>query len=419
MTRQPSSKHESLAPNERGAALMLALFVLATLSVVALYLGSEAQINRRIAGDDVTKSRALRYAEAGIAEALARIQNGQGPDPYAANAATRVVQVLNTSAPGTAGGDTTLLSTAQPAGDWLPYTTSSRGSNALTIEFRTNPSRTQIFKYEKSLNPPTQTATGLPIFRITSTGRAGNVSRTIVADVTWTPINITATKGALSAGQDVKFSGNAISCGYNHRWDTPAGTGDNGRTGPGGCDEDPSANPPLWELPGGSLPGIWSTGDASPTGAANAFGTPALANFSAPFYTGPWDLFGMTPAQFYDWVGPPIAGMPANPSGVYYLDNDGTKQNASGSWNLVNGEGFLYCDGDLTLHQNWRGLIYVEGDLKLNGPAWILGAVICKGVTSITFNGGATILYSYDAIKLAVNRRYTYRKPTYLSWREN
>src|SRR2546426_11749097 len=43
------------ALNERGAALLLSLFVLSTLAIVALYLGSQAQINRRIAGDDLTQ----------------------------------------------------------------------------------------------------------------------------------------------------------------------------------------------------------------------------------------------------------------------------------------------------------------------------------------------------------------------------
>ena len=67
---------EPVAPaaNERGAALLLALFVLTTLTIVALYLGSQAQINRRIAGDDVLKSKALHSAEAGVYEAIARIQ---------------------------------------------------------------------------------------------------------------------------------------------------------------------------------------------------------------------------------------------------------------------------------------------------------------------------------------------------------
>ncbi len=372
-----------------------------------------------MAGDDLAMAKAERYAEAGVAEALARIQKGQGPDPYAAGAATKVVQVLNATSVGSAGTDTTLLATGQPSGSWLTYTTAGRGSKALTIQFRTNPARTVIYKYNKSLNPPIQTSSGMPIFRITSTGRVGGINRTIVAEASWNPVDVAGhTKGALAAGQDVKFTGNAISCGYNHRADTPAGTGANARTGVGGCAEDLLANPPLWEYSTGTVAGIWSTGNGNGGGASNAYGSPATSNYQSPFYAGPWEAVGMSQAQFWAWVGAPLATLPGTPNGVYYLDNDATHQNSSGNFDLVTGQGFLYCDGDLKLHANWRGMIYVEGDLKLNSTSWILGAVICKGVNKIQFNGGATILYSYDAITQNMGNNVSWRKPSLISWRE-
>ena len=402
--------------NQHGAALVLAMVVLTTLAIVALFLGSQASINRRIASDDMVKSKALRCAEAGIAEATARIQSGLGPDPYGATPAVKVVQILNATTVGAAGADTTLVTTGQPGGQWLPYSTSTKGPSALTIEFKTNPARTAIYKYDKTLTPPIQTTKGAPIFRITSTGRVGTVRRTIVAEMYWNPV-VLNTKGALAAGEDVKFSGNAVACGYDHRQDTPATTGASGRTGPGGCNENPGLN--LWESSGSTIAGIWSGGDATPTGAANAFGGPALANFQAPFYAGPWEVLGMTAAQFWAYVGSPIATMPGTPNGVYYLDNDLTKQNQSGDWNMNDGQGFLYADGDLTLHDNWRGLVYCEGDLKLSGPAWVLGGVISRGHGhKIQFNGGATILYSYEAIARNLGNRITWNKPYLLSWKE-
>jgi Tfp pilus assembly protein PilX len=404
--------------NQHGAALVLAMVVLTTLALVALFLGSQASINRRIASDDMVKSKALRYAEAGIAEATARLQQGLGPDPYGATPALKVVQILNATTVGAVGADTTLLTTGQPGGQWLTYSTSTKGANALTIEFKTNPARTAIYKYDKTLNPPVQTTKGAPIFKITSTGRVGTVRRTIVAEMCWNPV-VLNTKGALTAGEDTKFSGNAVSCGYDHRIDTPVTTGASGRAGAGGCNENPAANPPLWELPSSSVTGIWCGADATPTGAANAYGSPAISNNQAPFYAGPWEALGMTAAQFWAWVGSPIAAMPGTPNGVYYLDNDATKQNKSGDWNMNDGQGFLYADGDITLHANWRGLIYCEGDLKLNGPAWVLGGVVSRGNGhKIQFNGGATILYSYDAIARNLGNRVTWRKPSLLSWKE-
>jgi hypothetical protein len=99
--------------------------------------------------------------------------------------------------------------------------------------------------------------------------------------------------------------------------------------------------------------------------------------------------------------------VPANLNANTYLDNDGTTQNASGDYHVTGtGSGLLYVDGDLTMNNTftWRGLIYVEGDIKLNGTAWVLGSVIVKGKTNTMFNGGATILYSHDAISEYVSK---------------
>ena len=61
--------------------------------------------------------------------------------------------------------------------------------------------------------------------------------------------------------------------------------------------------------------------------------------------------------------------------------------------------------------------MYIEGDLKLNGQAWVLGGMVVRGKTTIKVNGGATILYSGDAIaqKLA---QYGGSYTT-IAWREN
>jgi hypothetical protein len=137
------------------------------------------------------------------------------------------------------------------------------------------------------------------------------------------------------------------------------------------------------------------------------------------FYQGPWAMLGMSQADFQSWIGPPVNGT-SNINGIVYLDNDATVQNQSGSfaYHGATGEGMLYVDGDLTLNSSfiYRGLIYVEGDLKMNGQAWILGALVVKGRSEIRQNGGATILYSSDAIGRAL-ARYGGQFVT-LSWRE-
>ena len=76
-------------------------------------------------------------------------------------------------------------------------------------------------------------------------------------------------------------------------------------------------------------------------------------------------------------------------------------------------------EGDLSMNAGftWTGLIYVKGDLnKVNGHAWILGALIVEGSVDIKLNGTADILYSGDAISQALSTANG--SFTRLSWRE-
>ena len=119
------------------------------------------------------------------------------------------------------------------------------------------------------------------------------------------------------------------------------------------------------------------------------------------FYGGPWEMLGMSQTDFQSFMGAPTTNPPSL-NGIVYMDNDGImgNQSSGGSFQGTSGEGMLYVDGDLTLNAGftYTGMVYVEGDLKLNGQAWILGALVVRGKTTIKVNGGATVLYSSDAI---------------------
>jgi hypothetical protein len=213
-----------------------------------------------------------------------------------------------------------------------------------------------------------------------------------------------------------------VVCGFNHRADTPPWTGEDGRFNP------PANNPchggggkPDYETGVGDLYGSWTSGGTINGGGAFQNGSPS-ANVSnqVGFYTGPWDALGVGQADFYSWVGAPKTDVPTNLNAITYLDNDNTGQNQSGAWGIhgVTGEGLLYVDGDVTLNSTfvYKGLVYIEGDLKLNGQAWILGGLIVRGKADVTMNGGATVLYSSEAILLALSK-YGGQFVT-LSWRE-
>jgi Tfp pilus assembly protein PilX len=403
--------------NQRGIALVMALLVLLVISLLAAVLMTTINVETKIAGHSTREAQALSVAEAGVAEAMERLRNGDVPNN---NNPRMVAQIFNAAAGSVPvlGADSVAMSTQQPAGQWLAYSSASKADSVLTVEYKTDSLKTLIYKYDQSKNPAINVLTGYPIFQIKSTGRQGRAFRRIVAEVIQKPI-VTNIKGAVTAGVDIKFTGNAVTCGFNHRGDTPAGTGDFGRTGAlGSCNEDLAID--HWEYDTGHLTGIWTTGNINGGGAANTYGSPPQEWLQSGFYGGPWEPLGMSQAEYWSWLGAPKSIEPNPPKGIIYLDNNSTTQDASGSfaYHGSTGEGLLYVDGDLTLNAGtiYRGLIYVEGNLKLNGHAWILGALVVRGTTELANNGNATVLYSEEAIQQQISK-YAGEFVT-LSWRE-
>ena len=399
--------------NERGVAMVIALLVLMVITVLGVLIMTTVNTGRRMTGHDLRSTDALNVAESGVGEAIALIRHGDITLSTAnPRAVAQVFLVSAGSVPGL-GADSVGVATKQPAGSWLTYSTATRGPDALTVQFKTNPARTAIYRYDATASPNINLSTGLPIYQIISTGTTGTARRRVVTEVIQKPIYANA-KGALCAGQDIRFIGNAVVCGYNHSADTPNDAGKNGR------DANPQCHVP-WETGGGDLVAAWSTGAVTNGGAAYQSGSPPVwAQAQTGFYSGPWDTFNMPQADFLSWIGSPVNGAPSSLNGIYYIDNNATVGDQSTSLGIHggDGEGMLYVDGDLTINAQfyYRGLIYVEGDLSMNGQAWVLGGIIVKGRSQVRQNGGATILYSSEAIARAL-AKFGGQFVT-LSWRE-
>jgi hypothetical protein len=384
----------------------MALLVLTVISLVSVTLLISVNVNTKIGSHGKMEMQALEIAEAGVAEAVSRIRTGDIPVSTNPRQVAQVFNTLSGTVP-VLGVDSIGLATRQPVNEWLGYTTPGRSSKTLTVRYKTDAARTVIYRYDPDKNPAVQTATGVPIFVVSSTGTQGKASRQIVTEVIQRPVNFSA-MGALVADQGIDFSGNSDVCGYDHNIDTPAGT--KGRP--------PCSN---YEVGSGNLAGGWSTGTITSGGSSVQNGTPAILPNQTGFPTGPWAAFGMGQSEFFAWVGSPLASEPGSPQGIYYLDDNGTTQDASGNfaYHGGTGDGLLYVDGDLTINGNFvfRGLIYIEGNLKINGTCWILGSVMVKGKTRIKIaNGNCCILYSSDAITQNI-AKYGGRFVT-LSWRE-
>ncbi len=389
---------------ERGIALVVALLVLLVLSMLAVVLMVSVNVDTRITSHGLRQSEALNCAEAGIGEAQARIRKGD--IALATSNPRAVVQIFNAAAGSVPvlGTDSTALATAQPAGAWLAYSTATRGPNVLTVEFKTDSGKTKIFKYDEDKDPAVQSTSGLPIYVITSTGRAGGDQRRVRTEVYQKPIPVT-TYGAVTANVGVELTGSAYICGHNHSASTPTGYAD--------------ANPYPYHTGDDDLAGVWSTDAISINGAASPEGNPDTTTYRTGaytgehgFYAGPWDVFGMTEADFYSWLGPPVSSPPNPPVGLVYIDGSASYQGGDGT-------GFLYITGDLTVNGNftYRGLIYVEGDLKINGTTWILGGMIVEGATEIKIaNGTCDVLYSSEMIQQAISSAGG--QFVRLSWRE-
>jgi len=380
--------------SERGVALVMALLVLLVLSLLSAALMMSVNTETLIAGHSQRTTQALNVAEAGLAEAVARIRIGDIPNNMNPAMTAKIFNAMPGSVPVLGGGEIA-LATAQPAGAWLPYSTATDGPDALTVRYRTN-SLGDILRYDPTQNPAIQSATGSAIFVVTSTGYAGRDVRRIEEEVIMKPFLINV-KGALAADIGIDFNGNSHTCGYDHDALIPTWTRD-------------AACVPYHNGPQPDLPGAWSTGGVAPGGSSFQDGQPnGYEENQSGFYAGPWEALTMSQAEFYRWIGAPVNPPPNPPRGIYHLDHNGIRGDATGNFSYSggDGEGMLYVDGDLSLTGNfsYRGLIYVEGDVKVNGTVWVLGGVIVKGLTTVKHaNGNMTVLYSSDAIQQALQK---------------
>src|SRR5882672_7278370 len=149
--------------NERGAALVIALMVLLVLVTVSAALVTTSVVNTRLSGMDQQRAKALDLAEAGVEEAVARIKTGEVPSNNNPKMVSKIFLAAAGSVPAL-GTDSTGLATAQPAGNWLNYSTPARTATTLTVKYKTDASRQSIYKYDVNKSMLINTISGMPIY---------------------------------------------------------------------------------------------------------------------------------------------------------------------------------------------------------------------------------------------------------------
>src|SRR5215831_9923741 len=260
--------------DERGIALVLSMLILLVMSLLGLELMAGTVLNRSVAGNDQRMRKSLNLAEAGVAEAEDRISK-QDTNMDSANP-NAVCQIFNAAAGSVPvlGADSTALATGQPAGSYLNYSTAGPGPDVLTIAWKKNPAGTAVMRYDPTHTPSLNDVSGNPVYTITSTGRVGQVRRTVVTNVITKPYDVNL-KAALVAAVPVNDLGNAVICGYDHDSNTPYDDGAKGRDNPAPI----PPNDPKYchdnELGANDLPAVWSTQAVKPGSNAQPFGSPS------------------------------------------------------------------------------------------------------------------------------------------------
>lgn len=400
--------------NERGGGLLMALLILVALVALGAGIVSQVSNDRRITSYNMTRARALNYAEAGVSEAIERIRSGDVPDNRNPKTVSQIFLSTQGDVPAV-GTDTVAMGTQQPAGAWLPYSSDTKGPDVLTVQYMTDAARTGIYYYDKAKSPAIQGKSGDPVFLIHSVSHIGQTRKQIDATVAQIKIKPNLL-GAFVGGADVKFHGTNIAIGYDYVSATPSGTGSN------------AARNATYESGGPNSPAIYSAGKVDVPGPAKAIGSPNTAAYQTGFYAGPWAALGMGQSEFYDWIGPPLAfpkkGANVMPSGITYLgDANSPPQQAKKQFKLKggNGDGILYVDGDLELSGDFtfRGLIYVEGTLTMKGNGWVLGSIVVadKARIKTSHKNTLTVLKSNSAVSDAIG---SYGAPFLtINWRES
>ncbi len=424
----------ALIKNERGFSLVIVMGVLTAFIILAAGLTLTSTTDVRIAGNQRRSTQALATAEAGINEVIQRMMLASTDSLAIADTMMplrigwKVEVLLNSSVPGPSG-DTSYTSSVQvssvPTADWLDYSTSSPGPEALSIKHKTNLAGDKIYFYDTNsrvqfLDDPTYNGPFYPVEVIEATGRDGKAKRHIIAEICRAPI-LPLVTSSFTSNIKLKLQGTVNFCGHNHVANTPGGTE------PPACslwhmtraDTLPHPMPCPVEDPKCTavrcIPGILTTGDSIKIeGAAVTYGNPdSSSDSSNPFYE-IWEVLGYeTEADMDDAINWKSSTSPVD--GFTKVEGD---LHLTGN---TEGKGVLWVRGDLLISGNYRfrGIIYVNNDFHLTGNSWILGSIIVKGefVTELTpLAGTADVLYSSRAIQdMILESLGGY---TILTWRE-
>jgi Tfp pilus assembly protein PilX len=429
-----------LRDDENGMTLMIVMLLLFLLTLLGMTMYFMSSTDLKISRNVYTGTRAFYAAEAGLSEAIGRLNLSSTDPEYDA--------AMYDNPP----YDATAL-------DW-DYTFSGKLDNGdkyeVTIEHKedtgdldSDGDTDEIVTYDKgfftdAIHYYPAAATGYAIEMIRSKGISADGEVVMVLEITKFPMDVKA-KGAVSANSTVDLRGNFEANGFDHDMDgnlLPAGTGSDA---PGvvttsdnvvniiGSSES-NGDPPIVDKNNG---GGWNPADAAwgpyPNSPGEVLGLTAAE--SASFFTGadfygPYDgnigmdgpLSGLTYVTG-DYPGPKDGG-----SGILIIHNpnyDPCKYEASKVFAASGGATVLPCYdsaydytkpenqparlGNYNSNATFKGLIIADVINKIAGTPTIIGALVSLSSidTQTLGTGAAKVLYSSEALNNSTSRGFS------------
>jgi hypothetical protein len=408
--------------------MVISLLALMLMTMVGMLMMAQTKTETQIAGFDMRSTQALYHAEAGYAEALARLSVPENNPQYVGPTddwnTTPGWGIYLVGSAGDAAGDPDYAFTEQDgmdndadgfvdeSGERYPEMLSAQSGDMdypwVKVTYKLDATGQVILYGDHDDDPSTPSRenliNGAPVLRITAQGSRGTAVRTVEVEASRTPFVIPGS-ALYAETDDFQFAGTQfLVSGLD--WDPMTGlrTGDSGVSGLATTENPGDILADLGE-DGDNL--VWGDDHTGPDYAGEHNNIEGESGMGAVVgSTVDYDLQAM--AEFF--AGQADVELS---SGTYTQQNwggwdDYQVVHATGDITMTGqnaGFGVLVVDGDLDLagSLNWTGLIIVLGDLKYTGGGnhgSVFGAVMTAGLDEDqTIGGNANIRFSREALQ--------------------
>lgn len=417
--------------NEKGIALVLSLMVLAALTLIGIAAIMTSSLEMNIAGNEKVAIQAQYASEAGIGEAIGRL-NLDSADPKA------IIPPTTPNPPwpiSWANNKSSNYTNWQTGFRGTLGTTDGKAFYNYTVSIRFKPwvsGSTMVAFYNQTsgYTKADYTTGGQPVYQITAIGSSGNYKSKTSLEITRDQYTYQIS-GGLNANGPIDVRGSPTLDGNAHKAD--------GTAGQGSC-----STPSLT----GSLPAVFANGTTEHHGGAGTTVTPSTVDSRYPPATpysvlDPWSALGLTQAQFdakfvrkdIDYGGAPAGDLWVGGSGVVSSANPNMYRYDANATNGIAGSGILvvhnprfvpgvcgvgdpgYPDftsntstddcyelnapAELNVSKGTFKGVVIADRVSLSGNVTIIGSVISLTTisTDATAAGNPSIIFSCEAIE--------------------